>query len=320
MRHLLVAVSVASVLVTGAAAVLVPTRAVVETTPITHLSLTGRTVIYAMDENAGRTTCAHLKLWNTASRGLWRFGDSTTRACREEPSTGSGIAAVATSGERVFWVTFAGGNIRESTLWTATPGRRSPRRLADASSDADSVEPAIVLGDGSRDGVAYAVGDTITFVADSGARRFRRRVEGRVRHLVAGEGPGAARVAAALVDGRVVTLALDGRILATSPPGPAVTALELGPAGPVVQRGGSVSVGDRTVVLPAGALMLDALRERVVYARGAEVRSRIVTTGVDVLLRRIAVGTLLRPEFAVDHGGTAWADGSTIRWTASELP
>jgi len=321
MRHVLVALVVVSTLVTGAAAALAPPRTVVESTRITHLALTGRSVVYAVDENASHTTCAHLKLWNTASRDLWRFGDSTTRVCREGPSTGSGIAAVATSGRRVFWVTFAGGNVRDFTLWTATPGRRSPRRLADGSGDADSREAAIVLGVGSRDGVPYAADDTVTFVADSGARRFRRQLASPVRLVVAGRGPGAARVAAALDDGRVVTLGVDGRVLSASPPAAAVTALALGSAGPAVQRGNTVSVGDTTVVLPAGALMLDALRDRIVYARGAEVRSRsIASGGADTLLRRIPVQAGLPPGFAIEQSGSAWADGSTVRWTARTLP
>jgi len=314
MRHVLaLLVVVTATLATGAGAALAPTRTVVEATRITHLSLTARSVVYAVDENASRTTCAHLKLWNTATRGLWRFGDSTTRVCREGPSTGSGIATVATAGQRVFWVTFVGGNIREYALWTATPSRRSPRRLADGSSDADSGEPAIVLGDGSRDGVAYAVEDTVTFVADSGARHFRRQLERPVRLVVAGPGPGVARVAAALDDGRVVTLALDGRVLSTSQPAPPVTALRLGPAGPVVQRGTSVTVGGTTVTLPPAGLMLDFQRGSIVYANGSQVRSRHVSTGADELVRQLPAREGAPPLFAT---GSAWASGETVTWRA----
>ena len=68
------------------------------------------------------------ELWNTATRGLWRFGEQTTRVCTEGPSTGSGISPVATSGQRVFWVTLRRRELpRRSTLWTATR-----RRGADA--------------------------------------------------------------------------------------------------------------------------------------------------------------------------------------------
>ena len=151
-----------------------------------------------------------MKLWDTATRGLWTFGESTTRICREGLSTGSGVSSVATSGRRVFWVTFGGGNIREYDLWTATPSRKDPRRLADASSDVDSSERPLVLGAGSHEGVPYAVGDTITYVADDGRRLFRVSVGSPVGLLAAGIGPGTQRVVAALADGRVVVLSKTG--------------------------------------------------------------------------------------------------------------
>ena len=321
MRRVLVVISTGTlVLATGVAAALTPARTVTEPTRVSALSVTSRTVVYAVTENATRTRCAYVSLWDTATRGLWRLGSSTTRVCLEGPSTGSGIADVSTSGRRAFWLTFVGGNTREYTLWTATPTRRSPRRLADESSDVDSGSPPIVLADGSRDGVAYAVGPVVTYVADTGARLFRTELASPVRLLATGSGPAGARVAAALENGRVVSLSAQGRVLATSQPGAALSALGLALAGPVVQRGREVTVGATTVDLPAGALVLDYRDGRLLYAHGSHVRSRRVAIGDDVLLRQIQVEPGLRPLFSTDAGSSAWASGSAVSWRGGPLP
>lgn len=306
-------------LVGGAHAMLAPGRTLVAPSPVSSVSVTYRSVVYAVTENASRTRCAYLELWDTATKGLWRFGESTTRVCREGPSTGSGISSVSTSGSRVYWLTYVGGNIREYALWTATPTRRSPRRLAEGSSDVDSGSPAVVLGDGTREGVAYAVGRTVTYVADSGARLFRVELQARVRLVTAGVGPGRARVAAALDDGRVVTLSDEGSVLRTLPADGPVAALRLVLPGSIVQRGRDVTVGSETVTLPASAVMLDYRQGHVVYASGRLVRARRVATGADVLLRTVAVRPGQRPLFSTDAWGSAWASGASISWRAGPL-
>ena len=150
-------------------------------------------------------------------------------------------------------MTYVGGNIREYDLWTATPRRTSPRRLAEASSDVDSGERPLVLGAGTREGVPYAVGATITYVADDGRRLFRVSVGSPVRLLAAGIGPGAQRVVASLADGRVVVLSKTGSVVRTSDYEPeTVTAVLLALPGAIVQTGTDVRVGATTVALPAG--------------------------------------------------------------------
>jgi hypothetical protein len=319
-------VAVALVLTVAAAgsatAAPAPTRAVAEAGPVTALSVTSGSVAYALA--ASRRDCGRVRLWDTATRALRTFGERTLRGCEERPSGGSGISQVATSGRRVFWVTHIGGNLTDRQLWTATTTRRAPRRLAFASGDTDGPSP-IVLGPGTRDGVPYAVRDTVTYVADDGARRFRTRLEAPVRFLTAGAGAGKARVLAALADGRVVLLAGDGGVLRTDTYEPSsVRAIALGLEGPLVQVGRTVHVGPlaggTTVVLPPGGLLLDDRQGWLVYRQGAEVRARRIATGEDVRLLTLPVKPWQSLHFSTDARGTAWARGATVSWRAGALP
>jgi len=319
MRRIAVLVTLGTVLALpgGAAAVLAPARTVVNAAQVTALSVTGRSVAYAV----GRTTanCGTVRLWDTTTRGLWTFGPRTIVGCEEGPSGGFGIAQVALSGHRVFWVTNIGGNITDYQLWTATPTRPTPRRLAFASSETDG-PPAIVLGNGTADGVPYAVGETVTLVAASGARVFRTSLGSPVRLLAAGTGPRQARVEASLADGRLVTLSRTGEVLATERREPgAVTALQLALPGAVVQVGPTVAAGPSTVRLPSRGLMLDYRQGSVVYRRGVQVRARAIATGADMLLQTVVVKPWQPLHFSTDSRGSAWARGKAVSWHPGAL-
>ena len=309
----------ATLALTGsAAALLTPGRTVANAAPVTALSVTGRSVAYAV----GRTkeSCGTVRLWDTAKRGLWTFGAKTIVGCEEGFSGGFGISQVASSGRRVFWVTHVGGNITDYQLWTATPTRAAPRRLAFASSDTDS-PPVIVLGTGTREGVPYAVGNAVTYVADSGARLFRTTLPAPVRLLTAGTGPGTARVVASLADGRVVVLSRAGDVLRTDAYAPgAVRAVALALAGPLTQVGGKVTVGDGAqVALPSTALMLDYRQGTIVYRRGNEVRARRVASGADSLLQILPIRSYEPALFSTDSWGSAWAKGRSVNWLSGPL-
>jgi hypothetical protein len=177
-----------------------------------------------------------------------------------------------------------------------------------------------VLGNGTRDGVPYAVGGTVTFVAENGSRRFRTDLGSPVRLLTAGTGPGQARVAAALADGRVVTLSLAGDVLATDQRKLAtVAAIALGLPGPVVQVGRTVTVGTSSVTLPTGALVLDYRQATIVYREGSQVRARVVPSGADSLLQVISVKPWQTLPFSTDSLGAAWAKGATVSWRSGPL-
>jgi hypothetical protein len=317
-RIALALAALGAVVLTGtAAAVLAPGRSVTNAAPVSALSVTGRSVAYAV----GRTKadCGTVRLWDTGSRGLWTFGSKTIVDCEEGFSGGFGIAQVATSGRRVLWVTNVGGNFTDYQLWTATPTRPASRRLAFASAETGG-PPAIVLGNGTRDGVPYAVGGTVTLVGANGARLFRTDLGSPVRLLATGTGPRQARVVAALADGRVVTLSRDGQIVATGEEGPgAVAAIALGLHGPVVQVGRTVTVGTATVTLPGGGVVLDYRQGTVVYRKGTQVRSRVVSSGADSLLQVSAVKPWQPLPFSTDTAGSAWAKGATVSWRSGPL-
>lgn len=324
MRRLVLATGASAALVaTGsAAALLTPGRTVTTPARVTAISVTGRSVAYAVARTAA--SCGSVALWNPGTRGrLWTFGTRTIVGCEEGPSGGFGIPSVAVSGQRVFWLTGIGGNFTDWQLWSATPTRRSARRLAFASSETDG-PPAIVLGPGTHDGVPYAVRGTVTFVGPSGSRLFRTALERPVRLLTSGSGVGTARVLAALADGRVVLLSKTGSVLRTDDyRSEEVRAIALGLVGPLVQVGSTVNVGPfaggTKVTLPAGALMLDYRQGRIVYRKGTQVRARRVATGEDTLLQVIPAPSWRTMPFATDAGGSAWADGRRVSWRSGPL-
>jgi hypothetical protein len=318
-RRLLPMLAVLAVLFpAGAGALLTPGRTVPNTAQVTALSVTHRSVVWAV--GASRRDCGHVRLWDTASRGLWTFGERTIRGCEEGPSGGFGIAQVATTGRRAFWVTHIGGNITDYQLWTATPSRSSPRRLAFASAETDG-PPPIVLGPGTQEGVAYAVGSTVTYVSDSGARLFRAELDAPVRLLAAGITFGTGRVVAALADGRVVLLSAKGVALDTETFEPGtVRAIALAFTGPVTQVERDVELTQPdgrpgAVTLPAGALMLDYRQRAIYYRQGTQVRLRLIGTGGDSLLLVIPLRPWQPMLFSVDWG-TGWAQGATVNWRA----
>jgi hypothetical protein len=315
-RRIAIAALLASLVVPAtAAALLTPGRTIANTAPVTALSVTHRSVVYAVGRT--KTACGEVRLWDTGTRGLWSFGQRTILGCEENPSGGYGIAQVSTTGRRAFWVTNIGGNITDYQLWTATPTRKAPLRLAFASSETGG-PPAIVLGVGTPEGVPYAVGSTVTYVGANGARLFRTTLGSPVRLLAAGPGPGTARVVAALANGSVVVLSRSGATLRTDGYGPeAVRAIQLAGAGPVVQAGDTVTVGPSAggtkITLPHNALMLDYRQGAIVYRQGTQVRKRLVGTGADSLLSVIPVRPYEPILFSIDWG-SAWAEGSSVRW------
>lgn len=316
MRHLLAVLALVVVIVPASAtAVVVPGRTVPNTAAVTALSVTHQSVIWAVGQS--QRDCGRVRLWDTTSKGLWTFGDKTIVGCEENPSGGFGIAQVATTGRRAFWVTNIGGNITDYQLWTATPTSPSPRRLAFASAETGAA-PAIVLGVGTQEGVPYAVGSTVTYVGPDGTRLFRVSLDSPVRLLAAGPSFGNARVIAALENGDVAVLSKTGARLRTDTYDPgAVRSVQLAYGGPVIQVGDVVTIGSATtgtkVTLPPGALMLDYRQRSIVYRLGTEARSRWVGSGTDNLLQEFPIKRWQPMLISLDWG-LGWAKGSTVYW------
>lgn len=282
--------------------------------PITDLALTHASIAFAVAATA--RDCDHVELWHPDSHGTWRFG--RPHPCGDVTSTGSGIWDVAVGSSRVLWLEYAGGNIREWILKTATITKKAPRQLRFVARDVDAAPP-IVLGPGARDGIPYAVDRRVVFLADTGAAIFRWTAPERVVALAAGPEIGTAagaRVAALLEDGELVLLSRGGTVLRTLTHAPGtVRSIQLAGVGPVVQVGREVRIvgpSEKSVLLPSGALMLDYAEGRVLYRVGRTVYTLRVSTGAHAQL--LARFPTTRTPVALDPHGLAWATGRAVHW------
>ncbi len=303
----------------GAGALTTPGRTRTETAPIVALAVTGYSVSYAVADNAKRSDCAHMYFWHTAggATGKWRFGEPTDEPCVEHPSTGDGISATAMSAGRTLWVQYAGGNLRDWQLFTATRTKPQPHQLAFVEQDVDLPSP-IVLGEGTQGAVPYAVGPNVTYLGDNGAAVFKWTAPSPVTALAAGYGPGGAMVAAVLKSGVLDLLNQSGTVVQTYTYQPGqLGPVYLGPAGVVVQKGASVLIlkGSQatTMPLPAHATMIGYGGGRVFYSMTGSIHALQVSSSTDSLL---VAGTKKNPVIAsyATAGGFAWASGDTINW------
>lgn len=323
MPKVLIVLLVTCALAAGAGAVTTPGRARVEHSPIVAIAVTGPSVTYAVGDNTSKSDCAHVYFWHTAggATGKWRFGKQTAEPCVENPSTGSGISAVAMSANRSLWIQYAGGNDRDWQLFTATRTKTKPRQLAFVEQDVELPSP-IVVGQGTAAAVPYAVNDsgnnTVTYLGDNGAPIFRWTAPAEVRLLAAGSGPHGAQVAAFLDSGVLTLLSGAGSVVTTYTYSPAeVTAVALAPGGVVVQDGASVQIRNgsqvKTVPLPHGARMFGYGQGRVFYSRAGAIHALQVATNQDSLLVAARPGRSAVAAYAT-AGGFAWSAGNQINW------
>jgi hypothetical protein len=248
---------------------------------------------------------------------LWQpdlFARRTFRApgpC-DQTSTGRGVAAVSTDGERVVWLAYAGGNERDWLLWTATPTARTPRRLRFRSADVDAPAP-IVLGNGGEGGIPYALGRDVIVIGPTGRRALFWHAPARVVALAQGAG----KVGALLETGHLIVVPLAGGGAGATDldyaPGE-VRAFRIAAVGAVVQTRGGIELRTarrRTLLpIPRGSRLVGYVDGQLVYAVGGEIRRYWRATGRDVLLRRV------RPPFMAeyDRRGLAWVSGRRVCW------
>ena len=292
-----------------------PRRTLTHGGVITALGLTHASVTYAVGRTA--SDCDHVELWNTDTKATWRFG--RPRPCRDLPVF-SGIGPVAVATNRVVWVSFAGGNLTDWQLWTATPTRKTPRRLVFVERDT-TAPPAIVLGQGTPAGVPYAVGADVTFLGENGAPLFKWTAPSEVRAITSGAGPFGWTVAALLDTGEVVILDAQGSVARTYDFDPGeVRWLALAPAGLLVQVvGATVEIhrGDamRTVELRPNGIALDYADGSLLYRVGQTFWLRGVGQGNETLLLQ---ASRKRPiEAALDAHGLAWTQGTQVNWACA---
>ena len=244
----------------------------------------------------------HVELWDLVTRDVHRLGRHTDDFCSEGASTGSGITDIAVANDRVLWLAYTGGNLRDWILYTATPTRPTERQLEFKEVDVDA-PPPIVLGTGSEWVLPYAVGSTVKVLSFNGRRLYTWQAPGEVTNLTSYGTAGGrlrARRAAATCSARAE------RVLQTYTfrPG-AVQEFALGGRGLVVQLpGGKIEVHNGARVqrfsIPAQAKMLDYAGNILLYRLGGTLRGRFLFSGKDEALRTALFG-------AVETNGLSYA-------------
>ncbi len=300
---------------TAAWALQTPGRTQVRSAPITAIALTHASIAFAV--GATKTDCDHVELWNPDTHGTYRFG--RRKPCGDLPLL-YGIGPIGVASSRVVWVSFAGGNLTDWQLWTATTTRQTPRRLAFVERDTMDA-PAIVVGDGLSNAIPYAVQTEITLLGDNGAPVFRTHSASEVRQITAGDGPYGWRVAALLATGEVSVLDGGGSVVKTYPfPPGAARWIRLAPGGLVVQVPGAkveIHRGTAThvVQLKPNAIALDYAEGRILYRVGQTFWLRHVSSGVDTELLQGSRRHPLAPVLGTH--GLAWAEGSSVHWVCA---
>jgi hypothetical protein len=300
-------VAAAAVLATASiAAAAGADRTVTSPGRVQALARSGFSVAFLSGPYAGH--CGHhVELWSLVTRGVYRLGRHTDALCREGPSTGSGVTDIAVAGTRALWLEYAGGNLRDWVLQTATTTRPQERQLEFREVDVDA-PPPIVLGVASEQVMPYSIGSTVKVLKANGARAYTWQAPGRVMNTTAY----GAMVAAFVVGGRCFVLSPTGAVRQTYTFAPgSVQEFALAGIGLVVQlSGGRVEIRRGAAVmrklrLPAGARMLDYAEGILLYRLGPQIRARRISTGTDRLLRRAAYAVL-------EHNGLSYALGRRV--------
>lgn len=297
-----VAVLAVFALVAGAAAAGATRRSIVAPAPVAALAADGTYVAFAASPAA--RDCDRVRIWNRSTGRVVRIGKTTS--C-EVTSTGRGISQLAIARNRVLWLHYAGGNIREYTIFTATTTARNARRVAFGSAEVDFPSPLVVgPGDASRAGdlLPFAVGNQVIALTASGRRAFEWTAPRPVRAL----GARAGGLAVALADGRVAAF---DRVGGAAPDhvwtgSPAAHRVFVTGSGVLAQRGARVELrsGDGEITtrqLPAGAQVTDAVGSSVLYVVRNAIRMLDLASGSD---RTVARGTAaeLEPRLVYANG------------------
>lgn len=299
----------------GSWALQTPGRTQTRSAPITSIGLTHASIAFSVGRST--TDCDHVELWNTDTRATWRFG--RRRPCGDLPVF-SGIGPIGVATDRVVWVAYAGGNLTDWQLWTATPTMKTPKQLAFV--ERDTMEaPAIVVGPGTQRAIPYAVGANVTWLGENGAAVFKWAAPAEVRAITSGSGPYGWSVAALLSTGNVSVLNSSGAVARAYAFAPgAVRWIGLAPAGLLVQLPGAKveihrGAATRMVQLKPNAIVLDYAEGRILYRVGQTFWLRQVASGVDI---QVLQGSRRQPIVAaLDTHGLTWTQGSSVNWVCA---
>jgi hypothetical protein len=280
-------------------------RTVTSPGPVIGLARSGYSVAFLSGPYKGH--CGpHVELWSLVSGGVFRLGRHTDEICNEGPSTGSGVTDLAVAGNRALWLAYAGGNLRDWILETATTTRPTERQLELEEVDVDEPSP-IVLGTASEFVMPYSVNSTVRVLGANGKRLYTWQAPGRVTNTTAYN----AQVAVFVAGGHCYVLSPSGAVQQTYTFRPGtVREFALAGAGLVVQlTGGRIEIRKgasvRRLTLPAGARMLDFAESIVLYKLGNQIRARCVASGKDAFLRSASLAQL-------EHNGLTYASGKHV--------
>ena len=278
-------------------------RSVTTAGPVVALAMDGRRVAYADGRSA--LDCDRVRIWSLQTRRVTTFRRPTSCV---RTSTGAGIASLALAGDRVLWLHFGGGNIREWRLFTASVRSRTPRLLRFVAADVDAAPPIVVGGgETSRFGnfLPYAVGRDVVVLDPNGSRRFAWRAPARVTALSALFG----RLAVASEGGLVTILDANGLPVGEEQFAGEIQAVRVSGGGVLAQIGRTLELRrpglSRRYVLPARSLLADAIGDRALYAASGEIRQLSLLTTLD---RSVRAGSLAQAALS----SVAIADGRRV--------
>ena len=273
--------------------------------PVIGLAAAGSVIAATLDE--GAVECRHTELWNAVTNKPTHLGQKI--AC-DAPG---GIRGPSIVGKRALWATNIGGNLRDWTVWTATPTSPVPKPLAKVGSvDASDPDP-VVIGRAGAGIVAYAVGSSVTALHANGSTAWKLTAPATVTMLTSGDpyAQGSEVTSVFTADGKALIVDGTGKVLTTgSQDGISVLCMPIG-GGLIGQKANVLAiVGQpvKTIPLPAGARLVGCVPDVAIYRVGAKVSGVRISTGKTALL---LTGTKV---VAVSPQGLAWTTKSTIHW------
>ena len=275
----------------------------------TQGSIVGRSAVTALaadgDEAVFATVrtsadCDRAFIWERPTRQLYQLGK---RQRCDAVSTGRGVAGIAITQGRALWLTFAGGNIREWRLWTATASRTAPRQLQFVPRDVTAAQPVIV---GAAGGglLPYAVDSTVSTMRANGSTAFTWTASARVVALAARGG----RVAVAQEGSRVTVLDTHGNVVSVDLYMGEVSAVALTSKGLLVQRGSVLelrrSADAHEFPITIGAHLDDADARWAVWSDGKLVHVLRLADGVQAAAYAGSWGAIAGDRLYVANGRT----------------
>ena len=296
---------IAAAVTAGVASAASADRVVTSPGRVLALARSGMNVAFLSGPTRGH--CGpHVEFWDLVTGGVRKLGRHTDQLCSEGPATGSGVTDIAVANDRALWLAYAGGNLRDWILYTATPTRPTERQLEFKEVDVDA-PPPIVVGTGSEWVLPYAVGPTVKVLSFDGHRLYTWQAPATVTNLTSY----GRQVAVFVRGGRCYVFGPGGALLRTYTfrPG-AVQEFALGGRGLVVQLpGGRIEVHNgrrvRVFSIPPQAKMLDYAGNILLYRIGGMLRGRFLFSGKDGALRRATFG-------AVETNGLSYAIGARV--------